>query len=56
MPDGNGPAMAAPREDEGVPALAEVAAETPEESTAKEIEAVGDGPDEGDFVPPDDSQ
>jgi len=36
--------------------LAEVAAETPEESTAKEIEAVGDGPDEGDLVPRDDSQ
>jgi len=39
-----------------VPSLAEVAAEPPEESVAKEREVVGDEPDVGDTVPTDDAQ
>ena len=36
--------------------LADVAREDPEESIAREREAVGDEPDEGGLVPPDDAQ
>lgn len=36
--------------------VTEVAQETPEESVAEEREAVGDQPDEGGLVPPDDAQ
>jgi hypothetical protein len=36
--------------------VTEVAQETPEESVAGEREAVGDQPDVGGLVPPDDSQ
>lgn len=38
------------------PSLAEVAAEDPHESVAAEREVVGDSPDTGDLVPPDQSQ
>ncbi|MFP5220628.1 MAG: hypothetical protein ACLGIG_13045 [Actinomycetes bacterium] len=36
--------------------LAETAAERPEESVAKERDAVGDHPDTGDLVPPEQAQ
>ena len=36
--------------------LADVAAEDPEESVARERDAVGDAPDTGGLVPPDSSQ
>ncbi|RJK95961.1 hypothetical protein [Vallicoccus soli] len=39
-----------------VPDLAGTAAETPEESTRQERGAVGDQPDAGGLVPPDDAQ
>ena len=42
--------------DPGVPALADVAAEPPEESVAKEKDIVGDEPDVGGTVPADDAQ
>ena len=41
---------------DGVPALAEVAAEPAEQSVRREREAVGDRPDTGGLVPPDDAQ
>jgi hypothetical protein len=36
--------------------VTEVAGETPEESVRQEREVVGDQPDVGDLVPPDDAQ
>ena len=41
---------------ESTPSIAQVAAESPEESAAKEREVVGDQPDIGDEVPPDNAQ
>lgn len=41
---------------DGVPALAEVAAEPAEQSVRREREVVGDRPDTGGLVPPDDAQ
>lgn len=52
-----GPEPAArPRDPHGVPALADVAAEPAEQSVREERDAVGDGPDAGGLVPPDDAQ
>ena len=42
--------------DRPVPSLAETAAEPPEESVAHEREVLGDHPDTGPLVPPDDAQ
>lgn len=42
--------------DDKAPTIGDVAAEPAEESTAKEAESVGDGPDVGGTVPPDDAQ
>jgi hypothetical protein len=46
----------ATRRPDGVPAIAEVAAEPAEQSVRREREAVGDLPDTGGLVPPDDAQ
>jgi len=48
--------MTAPGDDDGATSMPDVAEETPQESLAKEAEAVGDGPDVGGTVPADDSQ
>ena len=47
--------MAHPDSPLGTP-LADVAREDPRESVAREREVVGDQPDDGDLVPPDDAQ
>ena len=41
---------------DGVPAVAQVAAEPPEQSVRRERQAVGDRPDTGGLVPTDDAQ
>jgi hypothetical protein len=56
QPDGSQPEDATPRRPDGVPALADVAAEPAEQSVRREREAVGDVPDTGGLVPPDDAQ
>jgi hypothetical protein len=43
-------------EDQQSPSLAATAAEDPQESVAAERDAVGDSPDTGDLVPPDNAQ
>ena len=50
---GHQPGMSTPSESSG---LAATASESPEESVQHEREAVGDQPDTGGLVPPDDAQ
>ncbi len=58
VPGGYAPAMTQPErtQPERPLSLADVAAEDPEESVARERDAVGDQPDTGGLVPPDSSQ